>query len=236
MPSAPTDNLCEPSELTRYGVPGSFVAQFPPRPMQVKIDTGGALGTMQFVYKLAAEDNYNNTPIASSTATTPWTIELDEQVNLYASLSFAAATYVTNDVYFINEVGTVTQTTGTAGGLTATRYDLRTTACSSVTREALMLMQNAVTAPLTAWTDDARTHAAAMVYAILKRGRGFTAQPAGVGDENILAAEAMARAYFINIGEKGKPAGWTDSSVTDDGPIFSSYPSGNTPRGWADGW
>lgn len=107
-----------------------------------------------------------------------------------------------------------------------------TTACVSVTGEALYLMRNAVRPPLTAWGAEVKTHAAAMVYAILKRGKGATPRGAGMGDENIFLAEEAARAFFRGIGEGGKPDNMTDAAAASTGPIFSAYPVSDPQRDW----
>lgn len=233
--AAQVDPLVAPSELSQYGVPGGFLAQFIPRALEIQISAGGALGVMEFVYRLRGDDEFRPTPIVTSAAP-PWSVTIDAESNTFATLTWASATYVLNSVYVVDEVGTVTQTAGSEGGLTAYRFDLRTTACSAVTAEAMLLMRNAVKPPLVSWGADVRSHAAAMVYAWLKRSRGLTANQAGSGDENIFSAESLARAYFLGIGEGGKPDNMVDSSAQSDGPMFNAYPTGNTPRGWADGW
>ena len=225
MSDCPPGNLVEPGELAQFNVPAAFLVQFTPRPLDVQISTGGVLGAMQFTWRWTGEANFSPTPIPSS-ATGPSSYPLDVA---FAGLTFAARTYVLGETYTIDEAGAVTG----AAGLAATRYDRRATACSAVTAEALTLMQDAVKRPLKTWTDDARTHAAAMVYAVLKTGVGSTAKNAGEGDENIYSAAALARAYFLRIGEKGRPDGWVDGSVSADGPMFSAYATSAEPaRGW----
>jgi hypothetical protein len=224
MPSPP-DPLVQPAQLSRFGVPADFVGKFALRPFQVQILVGGALGTMQFVWRYAGDTDWSNTPIVS-TGGTSWAYTLDD---VFADLVFAAAAYVALTVYAVDASGAVT---GGAGELAATRFSLPVNACSAATMESLTLMRDAVTQPLLSWGDDVRTHAAAMVHAILKRGRGATPPGGGMGDENIWIAETNARRFFLGIGERGKPDSITDSSPTLDGPMFSVYPEGDDPIGW----
>jgi hypothetical protein len=230
VPTCPPDNLVDPAELAQYNVPSGFLAQFVPRGFEVQISTAGALGTMAFVWRRRGEDGWSNTPIISSPSSSPWSYALDD---VFANLTFAVGSFVASTVYVVDESGTVTSGDG---HLSVTRYDLRSNACEAVTREALLLMKNAVTPPLTAWTKDAKTHAANWVYAILKRGKGATANNAGAGDELIWEGEKLARGYFLHVGETGRPDGWVDGSVSSDGPLFSAYPIGDDDRNWREAW
>jgi hypothetical protein len=223
MPTCPPDNLVEPSVLTRFGVPGSFLAQFAPRSFQVVIEVSGTLGTMAISWRQSSTE-VGSDPVISTTGAT-WTIAIDD---FNADLTFAAGSYTATTVYTIDEAGNVTG----GSGLTASRFDLRVNACSSVTTEALALMQDAVRQPLTAWGDDTRSHAAAMVYAWLKRSKGATAIGAGMGDENVFLAEDIGRKFFIGIGQRGKPPSISDTSTSSDGPMFAAYPTSDEPRGW----
>jgi hypothetical protein len=216
--------LVTPAQLSRYNVPSSFLAQFEPRPFQLQITTGGALGTMAFAWQWAGDTSGYSAPIVSDAGSSwPYTLE-----DVFADLTFAAHTYVLNTVYTIDRNGVVT------GGseVTASRFDLRQNACSAVTREAMTLMRDAIRPPLVAWDDDATTHAAAWAYEILKRGRGLAPADAAPGDANVLGGGAAARKYFEMIGEKGKPDSMTDTSPTVDGPLIPVYPTGDTPRNW----
>jgi hypothetical protein len=228
MPSPP-DYLVEPTQLSRFGVPAAFLAQFDARPLVVQITTGGALGVMAFAWQFVGDVVFSD-PIASTSGSS-FAATID---GAFIDLAFATGSYVGGTTYAIDTKGAVTPGAGAFAGLSATPYDMRRNACSSVTAEALMRMQNAVTSPLLSWGDDARTHAGAMVYAILKRSRGAT--PEGVGgdgDMNIFLAEKNARDYFDAIGRMGRPPSMTDSSATTDGPLLAAYPTGSgTLRGW----
>jgi hypothetical protein len=219
----PPGYLVTAALLSRYNVPSAFLAQFGVRPFSIQISTGGALGTMQFIWQYPGDSAWS-APIVSAAGAT-WLYTLDD---VFADLTFAARTYVLAETYSVDAGGTVTG----AAGLTAARFSLVTNACSAVTAEAMQLMRDAIRPPLLTWGDDAVTHAAAMVYAVLKRGRGLTPDGAGEGDSNLFAAERIARQFFKDIGENGRPDSMTDSSPTSDGPLIAAYPSGDTERGW----
>ncbi len=223
----PPDYLVTPAQLSRYSVPSSFLAQFAARPFLLKIDIAGALGVMAFSWQISGDSAWSGSIVSS--AGTTWDATVDE---VFADLTFAAGTYVVDTTYTVDANGTVTPGGGAIDAVTASLFDVRANACSAVTTEALTLMQDAVRQPLVTWGDDVRTHAAAWVFAILKRGKGATPQGAGEGDSNIFLAEDAARKFFAMIGEKGKPASITDTSVSSDGPMIAAYPSGDTARGW----
>lgn len=231
MPTCPPDPIVEPIELSQWGVPGPFLAQFRPLPMQVQIATPGALGVMAFVFRLVGETNWSNTPIVS-TAGSSWLWTIDDQRNVYANLTFAPGSYVASSTYLVDAGGVVTPDNTAIAGLSATRFDMRANGSKVVTDEVLKLVRNAITPPLLLWDTAARRHAAAMVYAFLKRSKGATAQGAGVGDENVFDAERHAYAYFLDIGENGRPDSWVDTSASTDGPLLGAYPESEPPRGW----
>jgi hypothetical protein len=102
----------------------------------------------------------------------------------------------------------------------------------AATNEALALMKDGVTPPLTAWGDDVKMHAAGLAYEHLKFAKGFTANGAGAGDENVVLRAQNARRYFADIGTSGlAPPGMTDSSPLEDGPI-THYPVGDDLEEW----
>jgi hypothetical protein len=220
----PPDLLVTPGQLSRYNVPAGFLAQFAARPFLLQITTGGTLGVMQFAWQYSGDSAWSP-PIASAAGNAfQYTID-----DTFADLTFGAATYNVGDTYNVDAFGNVT---GPSTHVAAARFDLRQTACSAATTEALMLMADAVHPPLQTWGDDVTTHAAALAYAILKRGRGATPQGAGVGDANVFDAEKIAREFFKRIGENGMPSSMTDSSSSTDGPLIPVYPFGDPPRGW----
>jgi hypothetical protein len=223
-------NLVTPSELPRYGVPGPFIQQFIPRAVQVKISTAGALGTMAIQHRLAGEANYDPTPIVSSAGST-WDLDLTG-VGKWLTLTFAVGAYVTTSVYTIAEDGTVTRSGAGIDTITASRYDLRSNGCAVATAEALALMKDGVTLPVTGWGADVRRHCAAIVHEFLRSSVGMTAEGAGVGDANVITWAAAARAYFSDIGKSGiAPPDLVDSRIANYGPIWRD-PQSDEPRGY----
>ena len=227
MPSCPPDLLVTPAQLSRYNVPSAFLAQFVPRSFVVTVSVGGALGTMRVSWH-AVGDEAESAEIGSA-ASSSWALTLDD---VFADLAFAAGTYVEDSTYTVDENGVVTPSTGGLPTVTCDRFDLRQSACSAVSTEAMYLMRDAIRPPLTEWGDDARTHAAAMVYAVLKRGRGAAPIDAAPGDEHVFLAEELGRKFFQNIGKNGRPDSMTDSSATTDGPLIPAYPVGDDLRRW----
>lgn len=219
----PPGLFVQPAQLSRYNVPSAFLSQFAARPFNVLVSQGGALGAMQFQWQYSVDTAWSESIVSAAAA--PWLYTLDDT---FTDLTFAARAYVLNETFTIDAAGNVTG----AAGLTAARFDLRATACSAATGEGMKLMRDAIRPPLMSWGDDTTTHAAAMVYAILKRGRGATPSGAGEGDENVFLAEKRALDFFKDIGANGRPDDMIDSSTSPDGPLLSAYPSGDTPRGW----
>lgn len=219
----PTDLLVTPALLSRFNVPSSFLAQFAVKPFNIQISTGGALGTMQFQWQYPNDLGWSGSIMSS--AGSSWLATVDD---VFSDLTFAARTYVLGETYLVDANGVVTG----AVGLTAARFSPVTNACSAVTTEAMKRMSDAIQPPLLTWGDDATTHAAAWVFAILKRGKGATPEGAGEGDANIFSAEKMAQNFFDDIGENGRPDSMTDSASSPDGPLIAAYPVGDQPRGW----
>lgn len=224
----PPGLLVQPAQLSRYNVPGDFLAQFDARPFLLQIAAGGALGAMQYQWQYPGDSDWS--PLIVSTAGSSWASTIRKTST---DLTFAAGAYAEGDTYMVDAAGTVTpQGSAQAGLISASRYDQVMITCSAVTAEALTKMTDAITAPLLSWADDATMHAAAWVYEWLKYGKGLAPEEAAVGDANVIAGGAKARKYFEDIGAAGKPATMTDSSVSADGPLLSAYPSGDCPRKW----
>jgi hypothetical protein len=219
MPSPP-DNLIQPGQLSRFGVPSSFLEQFEARPFTVKIVTAGALGVMAFQWQFVGDSGWSKVYVSSAGAS--WSKTID---GAFADLTFAALNYALGALFNVDANGAVT---GSAG-LTAALFDMRAIGCSSVTREALIRMADGVTQPLLTWDDSVRAHAANAVHAFLKRSKGATAL--GAGDETIFIAEEKAWKFFDLIGSTGLPDSMTDSSTSADGPLIAVVDS-DEPRGW----
>lgn len=220
----PPGLLVTPAQLSRFNVPSAFLAQFAARPFTVQISVGGALGVMQYIWQYAGDTGWS--PPVQSMAGATWPSTNDDT---FADLVFATRTYVLLETYNVDSNNVVTG----AAGLTCTRFSLTQSACSAATAEAMTLMRDAIRPPLLTWTDDLTTHAAAMAYAILKRGRGATPDSAGGdGDDNIFSFERRALDFFGAIGRNGRPDSVTDTSPTSDGPLLAAYPFGDSLRGW----
>ena len=226
MPSVPPDLLINPSEVVRYGVPSAFAAQFAVRAIEVQILAGGNLGAMTFTWRKKGEQYWNATPISTS-AGMAWSYTIDA---VFADLTWTDQVFVATTVYTIDEAGTVTG----GAGLAAVRWSKVQIACSATTAEIMQLWRDAVKPPVTSWSDAVRTHAAAMVHAWLKVSVGITAEKAGEGDKLVFDRDALARAFFVDIGENGRPDDLIDSSPTADGPMFAAYPVGDDDRNWRD--
>jgi hypothetical protein len=220
----PPDLLVTPAQLSRFNVPSAFLAQFEPRPIDVIVSTPGLLGAMAIEWRWSGDASFS-APIFSDSGSS-WAVTIEDA---FVDLTFAGTSY-----YYANKSYTVDRNGVVTGGaeLTAARFDRRLNACSSVTTEAMTLMRDAIRPPLVTWGDDARTHAAAWVYAVLKRGTGAAPVDVAVGDEHVFKGEDLAIKFFTKIGEDGRPDSMTDTSPTVDGPLLPAYPYGDTLRGY----
>lgn len=242
MPTCPPDPIVAPAELPQWGVPTPFLSQFRLRPFEIQISTGGPLGTMAIRHRLIGEESWS-ADVVPSDAGSSWSVSLDDAFaetapTTFAAVTFPAGEYLEETTYQVSADGAVTTNDGALAGVSSTRIYLPAKGCAAVTDEILQLVQNAITAPLTAWPDSFRRHAAAMVHGFLKRARGASARGSvggtSSGDDVIFAAEALARDFFIMVGENGKPPGVVDTSVVEDGPMISAYPLGTDGRNWRD--
>lgn len=238
MPLCPPDPIVAPTELTQWGVPAPFLAQFRLRPIEILISMGGGLGTMAIRWRAVGEDDWSADAVPSEDGAT-WAVDLDDafaasSAATFAVLTFQPGAYVIDTSYTVSANGTVTRGAGAIVGVAAVRSYLPAKGCSAVTDEALQLLEDAVKVPMSAWPDSFRRHAAAMVHAFLKRSRGSTAKGAGDGDDVIYAAEAQGRDFFAHVGERGKPPGVVDSSPSADGPMLAAYPRSTDRRHWSD--
>jgi hypothetical protein len=204
------------AELPRYAITSAFLDQFEPRPIEILITAGGALGTMKLQWRLLGDADWS-IEIASSPLTS-WVLTLDEA---FAILTFAAGSYVANSTYVVNELGAVTVAGGGISTLTAARYDVRETESQATTDLCLGWMKPAVVPPLVSWGADIRGQYAFVLRGRLKRRLGLSSQQASVADENILLSEEKAEAWFKAVGaEEIEPVDLVDSS--DDGAPGSS--------------
>ena len=232
MSACPPDPLIAAADLPKYGVPPAFLAGFAVVPIEIYISTSGVLGTMGFMWRERGGTNPDGTAAYSneilSDAGASYTEPLD---SVYAAVTFTAGSYIHTQTYSIDSSGTVT-TSGSGPTITASRYDLPTNLCRAKTDEALTMMRPAVSPPLTAWGDAVRSHAASLVYAALKRARGATPPSGGQsGDDLVFDSERRAIAFFLSIGEGGKPDSLSDTSSTTGGTMIRPIRS-RALRGW----
>lgn len=218
------------AELPRCGITSSLLDQFEPRPIEILITAAGPLGTMKLQWRLLGDADWS-AEIASSPLAS-WVLTLDEA---FAILTFAAGTYVANSTYVVNELGVVTLGGGALAALTAERYDARETESQATTDLCLGWMKPAVVPPLVSWGADIRGQYAFVLRGRLKRRLGLSSQQASVADENIIATEEKAEAWFKAVGAGDvEPVDLVDSS--DDGAPGSAteflQPISDDPIGW----
>jgi hypothetical protein len=222
----PHPYLVPVAELPRYGIEWSFLEQFRPRPIEILISTAGALGTMRFKWRLVGDTNFS-AEIPSSAAA-PWVFALDEA---FAVLTFGAGGYVLDSTYVISEAGGVTTGGGAINTLTASRYDRREAESQVTTDLCIGWMQPAITPPLVSWGADVKGQYALVLRGRLKRGAGLAPSAAAVGDENVIASEEKAEAWFKAVGAgEIEPQDLVDSS--SDGETMLVMPISDEPVGW----
>ena len=210
MPHPP---LITRAELPRYGVPSGFLAQFDVRPLQVSVDTAGALGVAAFKWRRLGESSWSQ-PVTSSPRG-PWSWSPDRS---FAVITFAAGAYVTTSTYTIDEDGTVTRSGAGVDTVTATRWDAVEVNIATVTDKATSKMQPRYTLPLREWGDAVKKSAAQWVKWLLKGDVGLAPAAIAAGDENIILDGQSAMAYFDELGQgEGKSPEITDSSSTGRG-------------------
>lgn len=212
------------AELPRYGIPLEFLSQFDVRPIEVRCEAGGALGTAAFSWRTAGDEDWSN-PVLSSTRA-PWTWA---PTGAYATVTFAAATYSEGSVCTIDEAGAVTGNSN----VTATRYSVVEDEIAEKTARALSLMRPRKDPPITEWGADVRAAVAAMVRYGLKDYVGFAPTAVNVGDAQIVAENERAETFLARIGHGlEQPADITDSSSEGTGRGLMVRATGEDLRGW----
>jgi hypothetical protein len=213
------------TELEQYGLSYEFLQQFEPRPIEVQITTGGALGAMQIAWRFQGTQNYSD-PL-KSTAAGSWAPRLSD---VYADAVFPAGTYVVDSVYVIDAAGAVT-TPGGSPAITASRFDLRKTATKAASDEAIARMS--LEPPVYAVGDDVRGAVGRIAAYELKSIKGLAPTGAAIGDENLLVRATQAREYLDLIGQdKIESPGLIDSSdvAADTSNLFAT--DSDPERGW----
>jgi hypothetical protein len=226
MPT-PLVYLVDPlTELEQFGLSYEFLDQFVPRPVEVEVIVGGALGVAQFAWRNQGAPDYGNP--RQSQAAAPWQTRLSD---VFADVTFTAGTYVANEVYTIDEIGNVTHT-GTGPAITAARFDQRLAITKAVSLEALSRMAPNVTPPVYAVGDEIKLKVAAIVAYELKSTKGLAPLPTEVGDNNLLVRAKEARDYLDAIGDSDQtPQGVVDSTpTTQTDDLFAAV--SDDPRDW----
>lgn len=215
------------AELPQFGLPWDFLDQFRPVPIDVKVSTAGALGTMAIQWRKVGDTDYS-APVTSDSAA-PWSYEIR---GLFAVLSFPAGVYVLAAVYRVSVAGVVTNTGG-GPVVTATRYDPLQTAVQAATDAAIEWMAPNVVAPLLSWGASTKRRTAEVVKYYLKSDVGLAPAGAQVGDENVRARYLDAERDFRAIGASAKkPADLVDSSPSAMGGGVFAEADSEPLRGW----
>jgi hypothetical protein len=232
-PSALLSNqpqLIFPADLYRLGGSSDFLDQFRPRPLQVQIVAGGAIGTMTWQWQQVGDTAYS--AVISSETPAPFAFPLSDPG--YGVLTFATGTYVANDVYNISSSGVVTGGSGTGVGLlSATRFDVRQDACVEVVSIGVTWLQPRCVPPITQVGPQIQGWFADLVMYRLRSRQGLTPAGAGAGDDNVRMRADTAQKELQRIGgSEDRPPDIVDSSQGNLGLGFAAYPIGDPLRGW----
>lgn len=227
----PQDPLITREKLALYGAPSDFLAQFRARPLVVEIVTGGALGTMTFRWRLQDDDDAWSDEETSEAGST-WSTTLADPA--FATLTFAAGTYVADKQYVVRSSGAVVAGSGALDALTATRIDIVASICDSTTKKAVTwLSSTRVVPPIVSVDTEIEEWLAAVAIYALKSRQGSTPPGAGLGDENLRLRALDAEENLKAIGRSAqRPPGLVDSSSSGDGGGFTAYPESDDLRGW----
>lgn len=222
------------TELEQYGIDWKFIDRFVPRPLLISISTGGALGVMQYTWqKIDVGQNDTSPPYPTlATLAGAWSQRIAEA---YADLTFAPGAYVQSTTYTLDVAGNVYPGAGAIAGLTASRYDLRTTNIQAATDLALGWMAPAVIPPLSVWGADMKSKAAALWAGLMLGIRGAAPVEVSPGDERVLTDAHEAIEWFKSVGRgEVTPQNLGDSSdpnqITSGG--LQLLPVSKPPRGW----
>lgn len=216
------------AEAPRYGIPADFLAQFDVRPIQVLVETAGALGTATFSWRRLGDSDYSAEVTSSPASTWEWS-----PAGSFAVLTFAPGTYVVDSTYTIDEDGTVTRSGSAINTVTATRFDVVEDKIAEVTDEATDDMQPRYMLPLLEWGAAVKGHAAAWLKYLLKDYLGFAPAGQNPGDQQIADAWMAAREYFRRQGSgQKKSPDIVDSSSTGTGAGLMASVASDEKAGW----
>jgi len=222
-------DLITRAELLAFGLDSDFLGQFDVVPIEVKISTAGALGTMEIEWRNAGETDWS--PAVRSSVRAPWVYS--PKPRSYAILTFAAGTYVASSIYTVDEAGTVTRSGGAIDTVTAERFDIVERAIDTVTARVVGKMQPRKETPITAWGADVKQAAFAWVRYLLKDAVGFAPSPASIGDMQIVEEKDNAIRFIDRIGSGAEsPPDLVDSSAAGTGNGLKVRVSSDSLRGW----
>jgi hypothetical protein len=106
-------------DLLNLALGSDFFAQFDVQPIDVTVESGGALGTATVKWRVHGDTVWSDAKLSSASAS--WTWDLPDPA--YASVVLPAAAYIAGDAWTIDSGGTITITSG-ARAITSTRWDL----------------------------------------------------------------------------------------------------------------
>lgn len=223
--------LLQVAELYQTGGSSDVLDQFQPRPLTVKIVTGGVLGLMTWQWQPFGDSAYSPEIPSEAQGGAAWTSSLRDPG--FGTLTFLDGTYVAGTTYAVSSSGVVTPGAGAFAGLTATRFDCRLIACLEVTSLAVTWMQPRVVPPVISVGSQIKGWMSDLVMYRLRSRQGLTPPEAGAGDDNVRLRAKDAELQLKAIGgSQDRPPDIDDSSAGDIGAGFGAYPIGDSLRGW----
>jgi hypothetical protein len=229
LPQAP---LIARRDLLNHGASSEFVDWFRLRPIEVQVQTGGALGAVTIAWRVQGDLNWS-APEPSEPGTS-WAWDAPDPA--WASLVFPAGSYTAGDTWTVATSGAVVaQGSPSAGPPTATRYDLVALTCAAVTSDAVTWMQPRCVPPVLSLGEGQKGWLAHVAIYRLKSRQGMTPAQAGSGDENLRARALDAEENIKRIGRSdNRPPDIVDSSPGGTGAGIPQMPVSRSSRGFED--
>ena len=219
--------LITPAEVALYGANSDLVSQFLIRQLEVKITTGGHLGTMAIAWRRQGDSVFSPDLVSETGAA--WAINLPDPG--FSALTFPDGPYVLNEVYLVSPSGAVSG--GSVAGVVAARVDVVQSFCQSATSRAVQWMLPRVVPPVISVGPQIKEWIASLVVYGLKSRQGMAPPEGQAGDENVRMRAVDAEKELKLIGlSADRPPDLVDSSPDDAGAGFTAYPVGDDLRGW----
>ncbi len=223
-------NLITRRDLLNHGAGSDFVGYFALAPVEVAIDTAGALGVMTVKWRPVGAEDWNQ-PAQLSDPGSSWTWEIPDPS--WASVTFPADDYVADDAWIIDAAGTVTPVSTAPDTLTGERFDIITTICAGVTSDIVTWAATRCVLPVVSIGEGSKGWGAVIAIYRLKSRQGMTPSGAGSGDENLRARALDAELNFKAIGRADtRPPDFVDSSTSGAGTGIPQLPVSRSPRGF----